>query len=583
MKLKYKYLLAALTAVIAIINLSARTRVSDTERENRKSDYIFGESLYYYLSGDDATFFDMAAYAADSPKNDDFLNALKGLKMIMENHTDSLAVQSGKELAKIYISDNPDDSFLGLPYARMLASIGNADESVETVRKLHEAAPGDANIMLYYMQALASTGKQENIRQALELSERFENQFGRDINSFQRKTRLYSLLGDSLAVMNEGRRLLNESPESPLSLTMVGSIYDSYNRPDSAEYFYNKAIECDPSFPYPYLFRNHLYLNMEDTTAYVRSNMQAVREIELPEEAKISILQDFLTNTLQSPQFSSQAEEALEYLIESYPHNVVLRQLGARYYTSNSQIEKAADCAQFAVDLDPSNPEHRKLLTAIFQYAGDYVKAAEEARKAAAVFPDEIDFPLTAVSNYTLLKQYDKALSLLDTLIINMDTLDTERKVMILRGKGDVYNAMDSLDLACNMYAEALAIFPDDALTLNNYAYALACASKDLDTAYSMINRALRIRPKDINSLDTLAWILFRMKRYTDAKEAIDSVVEYDSESDPNEEVLEHAGDIYFMAGYPEDAVEFWEKALEKNPDNKLLQKKVKNKAYYYR
>ncbi len=570
-------------AAISVINLSARSRVSEAERENRKSDYIFGESLYYYLSGDDATFFDMAAYASEYPESDDFLNALRGLKMIMENHTDSIAVQSGKKLTKKYFSDNPDDSFLGLPYARMLASIGDADESVEAVRKLHEAAPDDANIMLYYIQALAATGKEENIRQALVMSDRFENQFGRDINSFQRKTRLYSLLGDSLAVMNEGRKLLKESPESPLSLTMVGSVYASYNRTDSAEYFYNKAIEFDPSFPYPYLFRNHLYLNQEDTTAYVRSNMQAVREIELPEDAKISILQDFLTNTLQSPQFASQVEESLAYLIETYPHQLVLRQLGARYYTTNSQIDKAADCAQFAVDLDPSDPEHRKLLTAIYQYAGDYAKAAEEARKAASVFPNEIDFPLTAVSNYTLLKQYDKALSLLDTLILNIDTLDIERKVMILRGKGDVYNAMDSLELACNMYIDALAIFPDDALTLNNYAYALACASKDLEVAYLMINRALRIRPKDANSLDTLAWILFRMKKYADAKEAIDSVFEYDADTETNAEVLEHAGDIYFMAGYPEEAVEFWEKALEKDPDNKLLQKKVKNKAYYYR
>ena len=43
-----------------------------------------------------------------------------------------------------------------------------------------------------------------------------------------------------------------------------------------------------------------------------------------------------------------------------------------------------------------------------------------------------------------------------------------------------------------------------------------------------------------------------------------------------------HAGDIYFMTGDYQIAVDFWEKALKLEPDNSLLKKKVKYKTFFY-
>ena len=47
-------------------------------------------------------------------------------------------------------------------------------------------------------------------------------------------------------------------------------------------------------------------------------------------------------------------------------------------------------------------------------------------------------------------------------------------------------------------------------------------------------------------------------------------------------ELFHHAGDIYFMNKEYEGAIEFWKKALALDPDNELLKKKVKHKAYFY-
>ena len=49
-------------------------------------------------------------------------------------------------------------------------------------------------------------------------------------------------------------------------------------------------------------------------------------------------------------------------------------------------------------------------------------------------------------------------------------------------------------------------------------------------------------------------------------------------------DILEHAGDIYYMCGEPDDALLFWKRALALKPeDNDLLARKIKAKAYLYK
>ena len=49
---------------------------------------------------------------------------------------------------------------------------------------------------------------------------------------------------------------------------------------------------------------------------------------------------------------------------------------------------------------------------------------------------------------------------------------------------------------------------------------------------------------------------------------------------DLSEVVLEHAGDIFAKSGDMEQAMFYWQKALEKDGSNKQLKKKIKLKQY---
>ena len=103
----------------------------------------------------------------------------------------------------------------------------------------------------------------------------------------------------------------------------------------------------------------------------------------------------------------------------------------------------------------------------------------------------------------------------------------------------------------------------------------------DLDRATELIERVMAERKDDPTSLDTYAWVLFKRKDFEKAREIIDLAIELSEE--PSSDLFDHAGDIYFMDGQPEKAVDFWKKALTLSPDDQLIKRKVKYKTFFYK
>ena len=93
-----------------------------------------------------------------------------------------------------------------------------------------------------------------------------------------------------------------------------------------------------------------------------------------------------------------------------------------------------------------------------------------------------------------------------------------------------------------------------------------------------MSQMTIKAEPKNPTYLDTYAWILFMQKRYAEARIYIDQAIQHDETK--SAVLLEHAGDIYSFCNEPATALDYWQRALEGDPDNKVLKKKVKKKKY---
>ena len=126
---------------------------------------------------------------------------------------------------------------------------------------------------------------------------------------------------------------------------------------------------------------------------------------------------------------------------------------------------------------------------------------------------------------------------------------------------------------------KALKILPDDATTLNNYAYYLSLRKNKLDKAEKMSKKSLQLQPDSKSFLDTYGWILYQQGKYTEAKDYIEKAIKAGGQEDGT--LYEHLGDIYYKLNEVDKAKENWKKAKEKGEDSPLLNKKMNEGKLY--
>ncbi len=127
---------------------------------------------------------------------------------------------------------------------------------------------------------------------------------------------------------------------------------------------------------------------------------------------------------------------------------------------------------------------------------------------------------------------------------------------------------------------EILEVFyeknPDDTSVCNDLGYLYADRGKKLDQAYEMIKKAMEAEPENHAYLDSMGWILYRMKKYDEAITYLEKAVEGSEEGDTV--LWDHLGDCYQAIDKTEKAKEAWSNALKqeqaaKYPDEDMITK----------
>jgi tetratricopeptide (TPR) repeat protein len=133
-------------------------------------------------------------------------------------------------------------------------------------------------------------------------------------------------------------------------------------------------------------------------------------------------------------------------------------------------------------------------------------------------------------------------------------------------------------DQAFICYDSALVYNPDETVSLNNYAYFLSLQGKNLEQALAMSARTLEKEPLNATYLDTYAWILFKLQRYEEALSYLEKALRYIDED--NADIYEHYGDVLYMCGEKEKALENWHRAVQLNSESTTIERKIKEEKY---
>ncbi len=114
---------------------------------------------------------------------------------------------------------------------------------------------------------------------------------------------------------------------------------------------------------------------------------------------------------------------------------------------------------------------------------------------------------------------------------------------------------------------------------LNFLGYMWADNNIKLDKAETLIRKALKKQPKNVAFLDSLAWVMYRTKRYNKALEQINKIIKIDK-SIKNAEIADHAGDIYLKLDDKVNAIKYWKIAIEDDSeyiDKTVVENKIKS------
>ena len=113
---------------------------------------------------------------------------------------------------------------------------------------------------------------------------------------------------------------------------------------------------------------------------------------------------------------------------------------------------------------------------------------------------------------------------------------------------------------------------------LNNYAYYLAQADSALDRAEEMSLITIKEEPESAIYIDTYMWVLFKQKRYEEAKAYAEKLMSTDE--DMNAVEYSHCGDIFYHCGDIDRAMDCWTEAQMRGDDSKILKRKIKKQRY---
>ncbi len=547
----------------------------------RKADYLFMEAMRQNALDNNAGYYDLirAAYFLDTTNT--AVGAEYGYYRLALAEEDSSMFDEGYRLMRRHFEADPEDYYVSTFYGSVNEKIGDDDEALRVWSVLDSLFPDRPDAAVKYADLLSATTDSARIARAIDIYNRIQRAEGPEMGLTARKIRAYSAVRDTLSMLAEIRELLAASPSNAEFNVFAGQIFSRLSMPDSAIFYLDRACELDSASGVAFYSRADFYKSQGDSVAYDREVFRALKLGSLDLDSKLTLLTNYIkelySDTAQQPRIG----DLFTVLLEEHPHEVSIHDLYCTYLVAIGDYSAAADQLGYSLDIDPSQEGKWRDMMSLCIQAKDYPRSVETGSRALRYFPESAMLNLMQASGYSLMKDYPSALSLLEAGLQYADEDDYELRSQILCTIADNYYLAEQGDSAFAYYDRALELDPTNMLALNNCAYYLACAERDLDRAERMSALTVADDPENATSLDTYAWIFFKKRDYASAKEYMDKALEFAGE--PSAELYQHAGDIYFMTGDPDKALEYWSEALELDPSDELLQRKVKFKTYFYK
>lgn len=471
----------------------------------------------------------------------------------------------------------PDNSTYLETLAKAYVTNDNDSLAIGTLEKIVEKETGRIDILEMLVQLYQKRADYDNTIKTLDRLETLE---GKNERLTYAKSEIYSLTGDKKAAINEMKKLADQYPNDLNYRGMYGDALLMNGREKEAFDIYTGILKAEPD-NYRAQLSMRAYYKQKDMAADADSmTMQLLLNKNTGDDARVYIMRQEIAESENGGGDSTKILRLFDRMMAQPQASTDIAILYATYMSLKKMPqEKIEAVLEKVLAQTPDNAAARLQLVAYAWQRDDLDRVIELCKAARQYNPDEMAFYYYEGMAHFRKDDNDSALNAFQN---GISVIGEHSDPDIV---SDFYAVMGDLLYEKGRAAEAYAAYDsclqwkdDNIGCLNNYAYYLSVNGDSLDKAEKMSYRTVKAEPKNATYLDTYAWILFMQGRYAEAKIYIDQAVQNDSDS--SAVILEHAGDIHAKAGDIDRAVELWARAAAKDPANKLLARKIRQRKY---
>lgn len=533
---------------LSSIVLSAASRVlpyvDGGDDDSAVFDYYFHEAQRQNSEQNFDSAYDLFNFClALKPNSGAVLYELSLLNRYLGN--DSLSIKQMEKAVELY----PDNYWYKDQLVKFYYVNNQVAEAQTILEGMATQYPEKEDVLMMLLDLYASNSDYDNVIKTIE---KIEVKEGKSEQLSIEKFRIYLQKQDEKSAFREMKALADEYPNDLRYQVLIGDLYLDQNKPAEALKVYNSVAEKDPDNINLALSMMSYYQKVGPDSLYDKQVEKLIMHPSLDDDNRLQLVTSLMYQNIHSENADSTRTIGLFEKALSLPQkDTRMYELYARYMVSKKMPSAHIKPVLYKMlEIDPENELARNEL---LSYAVEENDTMSIIRVCQPAVDYSVDDPVYYLYLGLAYYQTDSVSLAIETFRkgIEKNRASKEEDVSITANMytflGDLYHK-SGMDSKCyEAYDSCLIYRPDDALVLNNYAYYLSLAKKDLERAEQMSRRSLEMNADNPTYLDTLAWILYMQKRYPEAKEVMDKAVELLGEEindDDNDGIRGHVKQI---------------------------------------
>jgi tetratricopeptide (TPR) repeat protein len=500
-------------------------------------------------------------------------------------------------------------------YEEQVATYGRselANKAIEEYRAAIDADPSSAYLTSGLAELYAKTGRiRDAVVEAQDIIKRNPNNlearrllgriYLRSLGDMQSGTGSESVL--KLAI-EQYEQIVRLQPDSMDDHLLLGRLYRLNNDLQKAESEFKTAVKLQPDSEEAITTLAYLYNELGDTAraAQVLSSV--------PNTERSAKLYSALGYTYEQQRQYKDAVEAYRHAIELDRDNLDAIRGLAQNLLNDGQADAALEQYKVIADANPEDAQTYVRIAEIYRKQGKFDLALDNLKKAESMVQDSVEVPYNIAAIYQAQGRYDEAIPIMRDLLKKSEKPDGKysngeksNRAVFLERLGTIYRDQGNNQAANETFREIVALGGDENIergyqqiidtwreakewqkatdaakeavqklpTSRDLKMVLAAQQADMgeaDKALKDVRAMLKGDADDRQVYIALAQMYTRLRRFSDAEQALDKAEQLSSKLDDKEYVWFLRGSTFEREKRYPEAEEQFKKVLASDPDH---------------